>query len=105
MLACISLHAQPSDIRQGLVAYWPLDSTDGTVTPDMSPFGNSLNLVNMTTANFVPGVRGNAASFNGTSQLLTKIYTAVWTSLGGRIFDASFAMPDATRFYRVSETP
>src|SRR5436190_2018603 len=76
MLACVSVQAQPSDIRQGLVAYWPLDSTDGTVTPDLSPFGNSLNLIGMTSANFVPGVRGNAASFNGTSQLLSKIYTA-----------------------------
>ena len=26
--------AQPSDVRQGLVAYWPLDETDGAITPD-----------------------------------------------------------------------
>jgi len=67
--------AQPADIRQGLVAYWPLDSTDGVTTPDATPFGNHLNLIAMSGANFVPGRYGNAATFDGTSQLLSRIYT------------------------------
>jgi hypothetical protein len=71
------LQAQPADIREGLVSYWPLDSTpDGSTTPDVASNGNHLNLVNMTSANFVAGVRGNAASFDGASQLLYYTYTA-----------------------------
>ena len=62
------------DIRQGLIAYWPLDevSPNGT-TPDKTPFGNNLSLTLMSAADFAAaGVRGNAATFNGTSQLLTR---------------------------------
>jgi hypothetical protein len=67
--------ATPVDIRQGLVAYWPLEETaDGITTADLSPFGNHLGLVNMDGSNFVPGRRGNAAQFNGTDELLSKIY-------------------------------
>lgn len=67
--------AQTTDIRQGLIAYWPLDSTDGLTTPDLSPYGNHLNLVNMDASNFVAGQRGNAAQFNGTDEILSRIYT------------------------------
>ncbi len=28
---------QGADIRQGLVSYWPMDTTDGVTTPDVSP--------------------------------------------------------------------
>jgi len=72
------LEAQPAlDIRQGLVAYWPLDavSEDGLTTPDQSPFAHNLNLVNMDAGNFsTAGVRGNAATFNGTDEILSLIY-------------------------------
>lgn len=66
--------AQPSDIRQGLVAYWPLDTTDGVTTPDASPFGNHMNLSNMDASNFVPGRFGSAARFNGVDEMLNIIY-------------------------------
>ena len=69
--------AAPVDIRQGLVAYWPLEGTaDGLTTSDLSPFGNHLELANMDASNFVPGHQGNAALFNGTDELLRRIYTA-----------------------------
>lgn len=75
ILCGVSAAAQPIDIRQGLVSYWPLDSTDGVTTPDASPFANHLNLSNMDASNFVPGKYGNAARFNGTDEMLNKIYT------------------------------
>jgi len=64
--------AQPPDIRQGLVAYWPLDGTDGAITPDATPFGHHLSLVGMDASSFVPGRFGQAASFNGSSTYLRK---------------------------------
>lgn len=66
---------QGADVRQGLVSYWPLDTTDGLTTPDVTPFGNHLNLVNMDASSFVTGKRGKAASFNGLDQILSRIYT------------------------------
>src|SRR5204862_7432303 len=68
--------AQPADVRQGLVAYWPLDQANGTTTADASAFGHHLNLVNMDAGNFVPGHYGNAATFNGTDEILTTTYVA-----------------------------
>src|SRR6185436_954042 len=62
---------QPSDVRQGLVFYWPLDAAVGTITPDQTPSSNHLSLVGMDSSNFVPGQRGNAALFNGTSTYLS----------------------------------
>jgi len=75
MLSAVLASAQPSDIREGLVAYWPLDATDGLTTPDASAFSNHLNLANMDASNFVPGKYGNAARFNGTDEMLNTIYT------------------------------
>jgi hypothetical protein len=73
--AALLAGAQPADIRQGLVAYWPLDFTDGATTPDVTPFGNHLNLISMGVGNFIPGRYGNAATFDGASQMLSRIYT------------------------------
>lgn len=76
-LACgLPVAAQPPDIRQGLVAYWPMDGTpDDIITPDATPFGNHLRLVGMSAGSFVPGRVGNAASFNGTSTYMTNLHS------------------------------
>lgn len=70
-LLALVLPASAQDIRQGLVSYWPLDglTPDGTGTPDLVA-GSNLTLVNMDGENVVPGVKGNALSFNGTDELL-----------------------------------
>src|SRR5262245_41166567 len=74
--AIMASAAAPVDIRQGLVAYWPLDETpDGLTTLDQSPLANHLNLVALDASNFVPGHRGNGAQFDGTSEILSRIYT------------------------------
>ncbi|HRZ38644.1 MAG TPA: hypothetical protein P5534_20050, partial [Candidatus Paceibacterota bacterium] len=59
-----------ADVRQGLVSYWPLDamSEDFTTTTDLVS-GYDLNTVNwFDTSGVVPGKRGNAFQFDGTSQ-------------------------------------
>jgi len=59
-----------ADVRQGLVSYWPLDaiSADLTTTADLVS-GYDLNTVNwFDTSGVVPGKRGNAFQFDGTSQ-------------------------------------
>lgn len=68
----LAVRGQPTDIRQGLVAYWPLEGTDGVITADATPFGHHLSLVGMDASRFVPGRFGNAASFNGSSTYLRK---------------------------------
>jgi hypothetical protein len=72
----LTASAQPVDIRQGLVAYWPLESTDGTITRDATPFNNHLTVVNMTSANFIEGPRGSVASLNGSSTYMTNFHSA-----------------------------
>lgn len=56
--------AQPTDLRQGLVSYWPLDelSPDWTSTPDVVS-GNDMQAVSFTAGDVVPGKRGNAFQF------------------------------------------
>ncbi|HOY60272.1 MAG TPA: hypothetical protein PK640_19305, partial [Verrucomicrobiota bacterium] len=59
-----------ADVRQGLVSYWPLDamSADFTTTADLVS-GFDLNLVGwFDAAGVVPGKRGSAFSFDGSSQ-------------------------------------
>jgi hypothetical protein len=65
------LHLTPAaaDVRHGLVSYWPLDSVTGDTTPDLA-LGNDLQLFAMSEANLVPGRRGNAMTFDGSSQYL-----------------------------------
>ena len=56
----------------GLVGYWPFDGSQmnwaSNLALDASGNGNNGTLVNMTPANAVMGVIGQALSFNGTSQ-------------------------------------
>jgi hypothetical protein len=71
--AILCFNAQ-ADVRQGLVSYWPMDTVNGNVTPDLA-FGNHLVLNNLTAANLVPGKRGSAFQLNGTSQYLGMVHT------------------------------
>lgn len=63
-----------SNLTNGLISYWPLDTVVGTKTPDLVS-GYDLTLVNLTAAgNLVPGKWGNAFSFtNATHTLLQRI--------------------------------
>lgn len=65
------LPASAQTIRDNLVAYWPLDgvSVDGVTTPD-TVNGSHLTLEAMDATNVVPGKKGNAFSFDGTTELL-----------------------------------
>jgi hypothetical protein len=60
-----------------LCAYWPLDTTDGTTTPDEGANGYDLTLANMDATNFVFDEGRTAASFNNaTMTLLSRISQA-----------------------------
>ena len=67
----LALPAAAQDVRNGLVSYWPLDNltADGLATPDLVAAA-PLTLVNMDGENIVPGMKGNALSFNGIDELL-----------------------------------
>src|SRR5690242_19541978 len=68
--AALPASAQPIDIRQGLVAYWPLDvATDGVTTPDATPYANTLGITGAPTVD--AGKFGSAFTFNGTSTYLS----------------------------------
>ena len=71
MLLSARLFAQ-TDIRQGLVAYWPLDTTDGTTTPELVA-GLHMNVFNMDASNIVEGRRGSALSFDGSTEYAVRI--------------------------------
>jgi hypothetical protein len=60
-----------NDVTTGLVAYYPLDEADGTTTPDMIN-GYDMTLVNMDASNLVPGMSGQAMTFDGVEELLVR---------------------------------
>jgi hypothetical protein len=69
----------PTDIESPsigdlLCAYWPLDSTDGTTTPDEGPNGYHLDLMNMDATNFVTDEGRAVASFNGVDTILARVH-------------------------------
>lgn len=72
----LALIPQPDDVRQGLVAYWPLDGVgeDSVTAPDQTVFSNHLNLVNVDSSNFVQGVHGNAVALNGIDEILSRTF-------------------------------
>jgi hypothetical protein len=81
LTAALSLTATCSlatDVRDGLVSYWPCDAVSGTyplnTTPDVVG-GNTLSGP-LSLANPVPGKNGNAITFNGSSDYLYFINTA-----------------------------
>jgi len=61
--------AQATDVRQGLVSYYPLDaiSADWATTLDQAG-DNDLNLMALDPSTLVAGKRGQALSFDGASQ-------------------------------------
>jgi hypothetical protein len=82
---CLTLgigHAQTT-LTNGLVAYWPFDTTDGISTPDLA-LGNNLLLVNGPSN--VAGQRGNCFQFNGTSQYLDLPHTTNFAATGLPIY-------------------
>jgi len=77
-----SINTAFADLREGLVSYWPLDvltndvNLGQNVTPDLGPNTNFLSdNGTMSGADIVPGMRGNAASFDGVAKYLSRIYT------------------------------
>ncbi len=70
----LSAIAQPADIRQDLVAYWPMETHDGATTLDATPFANNLNVTGAPTIG--AGQRGNAFTFDGSSTYLANSHTA-----------------------------
>ena len=73
LLACLALPgAYALDLRVGLVSYWPLDTADNGLTPDLA-FGNNLTIPNGSTQ--VTGVLSNAFTFDGTSKYLVANHT------------------------------
>ncbi|MEY2408773.1 MAG: hypothetical protein QOF48_1443 [Verrucomicrobiota bacterium] len=80
-----AVHAQPADIRVGLVAYWPLDSISAATTADMA-FTNKLNVVGAPVVG--PAQYGNGFTLNGTSTYLSNIHTTDNTDSGLPIYKA-----------------
>jgi hypothetical protein len=71
----LTLTTSQAALKDGLVAYWPLDEAVGTKTPDRVS-GYDLDLVNVTGANLVPGRWGNAFRFTGSSSQYLKRVSA-----------------------------
>ena len=58
-----------AQLRDGLVAYWPLDGISGEAAPDVVG-GYNMELTNMDDSNVVEGKVGNAFSFSSGDQTL-----------------------------------
>jgi hypothetical protein len=89
-MLCLSLvpaFAQTT-LTNGLVGYWPFDTTDGISTPDLA-LNNSLLLVN--SPSLVASTIGthnatNCFTFNGTSQYLILTHTTNYAATGLPIY-------------------
>ncbi len=69
LLGGASAPAQNAALLNDLVSYWPLNVIEGTKTPDLKS-GFDLTLQNFTATDVVPGIRGNALSFDRTRDML-----------------------------------
>ncbi|MCK6499869.1 MAG: LamG domain-containing protein, partial [Nitrospira sp.] len=58
-------------LKDGIVAYWPLDSVVGTKTPDLVS-GYDMELSNLTEADLVDGKRGKAFKFENARQTMLR---------------------------------
>ncbi|HIM67162.1 MAG TPA: hypothetical protein EYM45_01225, partial [Verrucomicrobia bacterium] len=68
-----TLNAQ---LKDGLVAYWPLDEVQGTKTPELVN-GYDMELTNLSAEDVVEGRIGNAFSFSNEKQtLLSRVHDA-----------------------------
>ena len=68
-----TLNAQ---LKDGLIAYWPLDEVQGTKTPELVN-GYDMELTNLSAEDVVEGKIGNAFSFSNEKQtLLSRVHDA-----------------------------
>ncbi|HZO85767.1 MAG TPA: LamG-like jellyroll fold domain-containing protein, partial [Verrucomicrobiae bacterium] len=73
LVLSLSLNSMPAaSLREGLVSFWPLETADGGVTPDLAS-GNTMSIVG--NASVAPGQRGNAFTFDGTTSYLLNSHT------------------------------
>lgn len=86
MGAALPAGAQPTDIRQGLVAYWPLESTGGGLAADATPFGNPLPIVGAPVVS--AGKFNNAFTFDGSTTYLSSTHTFDNSATGLPIYRA-----------------
>jgi hypothetical protein len=63
---------QGASLREGLVSFWPLETADGGVTPDLAS-GNTMTIVGAPIV--APGQRDNAFTFDGTTTYLLNSHT------------------------------
>jgi hypothetical protein len=67
VVATLLVSSPPApDLTNNLVAYWPLNTVEGTKTPDLAN-GYDMTLINMSSTNIVPGKWGNAMKFYAAS--------------------------------------
>ncbi|MDC0282291.1 hypothetical protein OAK54_03225, partial [Akkermansiaceae bacterium] len=59
-------------IPSELVAYWPLDSSEGSITRDLGPYGYDLELRNMDSTNFVIIEGRSAVTLDGVEEFLLR---------------------------------
>ncbi len=74
LVAALLLTFVPSghaSLKDGLVAYWPLDQVVGTKTPDLVS-GYDMELANLTAADLVDGKVGKAFKFDNARQTMLK---------------------------------
>ncbi|MEC8972936.1 MAG: hypothetical protein VX509_03395, partial [Verrucomicrobiota bacterium] len=65
-----------AQLKDGLIAYWPLDEVQGTKTPELVN-GYDMQLTNLTADDVVEGRIGNAFSFSNERQtLLSRVHDA-----------------------------
>lgn len=68
--------AAQAALSDGLVSYWPMDTIQGTKTPDLVS-GYDMDLNNLTTADLVPGKVGKTFSFsNAKKTMLSRVHKA-----------------------------
>jgi len=68
LISAASAHAA---LKDGIVAYWPLDVVVGAKTPDLVS-GYDMELANLTAADLVEGKRGKAFKFENARQTLLR---------------------------------
>ena len=72
----VGLSTLNAQLKDGLIAYWPLDEVQGTKTPELIN-GYDMELTNLTADDVVEGRIGNAFSFSNERQtLLSRVHDA-----------------------------
>ena len=67
VVATLTVSPLPApDLTNGMVAYWPLNTVEGTKTPELAN-GYDMTLINMSATNLVAGKWGNAMMFYAAS--------------------------------------